>query len=57
MMDMARLWETSLRGGALILLALLARSWKGRAPKWAAAWLWTAAAVRLLLPGNLVVPI
>lgn len=56
-MDMARLWESSLRGGALILLALWVRGRKGRTPKWAAAWLWTAAALRLLLLGNLAVPI
>lgn len=62
MMDLAWLWESSLRGSGLILLALCARCWangrgRGKLPQWAVAGLWTAAALRLLAPGNLAIPV
>lgn len=57
MKDLAWLWEASLRGSGLILLALLLRMTSKRLPKWALSWLWTAAALRLLVPVNLMIPV
>lgn len=53
---MGWLIEASLRGSALILLGLLARSW-GKTPRQALSWLWTAAALRLVLPFNVALPL